>query len=281
MLHTTYSDNGSVAAAGPSDAAPSEADILAAFKKSVAAVATRRASGSGANTLPALDVPDGGHVEPVETMPALTFDLGQAAEFIRLLEPRLAGASGWDTMVTFQTADDDKKRKNHKLTRVINATLLDAITAPDPQDGDEWKIRNLLTLNGLRTAIWVTINETNLYGRKAANIRRVRAIWQEDDNGFAGTYPLKPSIVVETSPGHFHRLWLLEGADDLSFTEHRGVMERMVADYGSDKGAKDLERVLRVPGFYHQKREPFLVRIVEASGERYSREEILRAFPRL
>ena len=32
--------------------------------------------------------------------------------------------------------------------------------------------------------------------RKIANLERVRAIWQDDDNGFQGKYPLFPSIVV-------------------------------------------------------------------------------------
>jgi hypothetical protein len=56
-------------------------------------------------------------------------------------------------------------------------------------------------------------------------------------------------------------------------------MERMVADYGSCKGAKDIARVLRVPGFLHRKGIPHLVRIISAPGHRYSREEILAAFP--
>ena len=33
-------------------------------------------------------------------------------------------------------------------------------------------------------------------------------------------------------------------------------MERMISDYGSDPGAKDVSRVLRVPGFFHLKGEP-------------------------
>ena len=34
-----------------------------------------------------------------------------------------------------------------------------------------------------------------------------------------------------------------------------------------------------MPGFYHLKGEPYLVRIIEASGKRYSRDEVLKAFP--
>jgi hypothetical protein len=34
--------------------------------------------------------------------------------------------------------------------------------------------------------VYVTVNETNLIGRKSENIKRVRAIWQEDDEGHGG-----------------------------------------------------------------------------------------------
>jgi hypothetical protein len=57
-------------------------------------------------------------------------------------------------------------------------------------------------------------------------------------------------------------------------------MERMIETYGSDKNAKDLCRVLRVPGFLNRKHgDPHQVRIVSSPGWRYSRAEILAAFP--
>jgi putative DNA primase/helicase len=88
--------------------------------------------------------------------------------------------------------------------------------------------------------------------------------------------------VVETSPGHHHRYWLTSWpADDQGGADHAAVMERMIQSYGSDKGAKDICRVLRVPGFLHRKAEPHMVRIVTAPGHRYSRDEILTAFPPL
>ena len=33
----------------------------------------------------------------------------------------------------------------------------------------------------------------------------------EDDDGYEGGFPIEPSLVVETSPGHFHRYWLVDG----------------------------------------------------------------------
>jgi hypothetical protein len=51
---------------------------------------------------------------------------------------------------------------------------------------------------------------------------------------------------------------------------------------GRGRRAEDIVRVravFRVPGFWHRKRAPFMVRIVEASGQRYTRERILATFP--
>src|SRR5262249_33542591 len=58
-------------------------------------------------------------------------------------------------------------------------------------------------------AVFVAVNETDGSGRCKENIRRVRAVFQEDDNGYRGSFPLGPSIVVESLPGRFHRYWLV------------------------------------------------------------------------
>ena len=54
----------------------------------------------------------------------------------------------------------------------------------------------------------------------------------------------------------------------------------MIETYGSDRNAKDICRVLRVPGFLNRKHgDPHQVRVVSSPGWRYSRAEILAAFP--
>ncbi len=113
-------------------------------------------------------------------------------------------------------------------------------------------------------------------GRKAENIQRIRAIWQDDDEGYDGVFPLEPSIIVSTSPGKFQRLWF---SDSLSKEDFKALMRTMVVEYGSDKRAADISRVLRLPGFHHTKAERYLVTIVEASGKRYGRDALLKAFP--
>ena len=56
-------------------------------------------------------------------------------------------------------------------------------------------------------------------------------------------------------------------------------MKRIVESYDSDKNAKDIARVLRLPSFLHRKGKPHLVRIIAANGKRYDRKEIIAAFP--
>jgi hypothetical protein len=187
-------------------------------------------------------------------------DAKQSLQFLTLLNPKTLD-------FTFQTFPDNKSIKDPSLTRVIQSPAYNELTG----------------LHARGAGVYVTVNETDGKGRKAENIVRICAVWQEDDDGFDGPFPLNPSIVVETSPGHFHRYWLVDGdwpADEQGRADFASTMERMVNSYGSDKNAKDLCRVMRVPGFLHRKTDtPHLVRIVEASGCRYSRAEIVTAFP--
>ena len=66
----------------------------------------------------------------------------------------------------------------------------------------------LNALNKQGAAIFVTVNATDGKGRKAENITRIRAIWQDDDVGYQGDFPLQPSMIVSSSPGKFQRYWL-------------------------------------------------------------------------
>lgn len=186
-------------------------------------------------------------------------DLAQAAEFLALLDE---SAGAW----TFQTFDDDKRRKDKRLAQIINAPLEDAA-------------EELSALSRRGAGVFVTVNETDGKGRKVANIRRIRAVWHEDDEGVPRAFPLAPSIQVASSAGKFHRYWLVE--DDLTTCQFRGVMNTLVEDYGSDPNAKDLARVMRLPGFPNQKTAyaaPFVVRLLD-SGPTYTAAEIVAAFP--
>ena len=184
-------------------------------------------------------------------------DAEPARRFLKLLDPEAKH-------FTFQTFHDKKPATKPELARVVESPAKE----------------ELLQLHADGAGVYVTVNQTDGKGRKAENATRIRAVFQEDDGGHGGPFPLEPSLIVETSPGHFHRYWLTDWpADEQGRKDFAAVMERMVESYGSDKNAKDIVRVLRVPGFLHRKGDPHLVRIVEARGRRYTQDEILAAFP--
>ena len=180
-----------------------------------------------------------------------------ASVFLSLLDPDAS-------FFTFQIVPEPKLRPTGLPPQLLHGSFQDILPT-------------LTTLNKQGAAIFVSVNATDGKGRRAENIIRTRCIWQDDDDGFRGVFPLEPSIIVSTSPGKFQRYWLTEG---LSKDDYSAVMRTMVEQHGSDKQAgADIARVLRVPGFYHRKAEPYLVRIIEASGKRYAPEEVLKAFP--
>ena len=186
----------------------------------------------------------------------------EISRFLKLLDPQSKGS-------TFQTFHDHKPPMKSELAKVVNPPAKDEVQR----------------LHKLGAGIYVTVNETDLKGRKSENITRIRAVWHEDDNNYGGEFPLTPSLIVETSPAHFHRYWFVSDdwpADEQGRADFAAVMERMVESYGSDKNAKDITRVLRVPGFLHRKNgTPHLVHIVATSERRYSRAAIMAAFPKV
>jgi hypothetical protein len=195
-----------------------------------------------------------------------TIDKSQFEHFLRLLDPN----AGWFTHQTFTDCEKNKPSPDPRA-KVFN---LPPFTFS----------KTILDLYRDGAGVWVTVNDTQGNGRKAIDVTRVRAVWQEDDDGYEGEYPLEPSLVIETSPGRYHRYWLVAGewlADEQGRKDFASVMACMVACYGSDKGAKDISRCLRMPGFQHRKdlANPHIVRIVGGNRRRYTRAQILEAFP--
>lgn len=205
-----------------------------------------------------------------------------AKGFLRVLDPTTEA-------FTFQTFDDNKERKAERkalsaklkaegrkaeadqalkdpLAEIIHGTL-------------EVCVGRLNRIAELGGGVYVMLNQGDGSGRNNSSLVRMRAVWQDDDAGFEGTYPVDPHIVMETSPGKYQRVWLCDG---LTQEEHRAVMERMIADFGNDKNAKDLARVFRLAGSWHQKdsKNPHqVVLVVSMDRPPYTRDEILAAFP--
>ena len=135
----------------------------------------------------------------------------------------------------------------------------------------------LMELNELGAGVFVTINETDGTGRKAENIVAVRAVFLDLDG--APLEPvmqaeIQPHCVIETSKDRFHVYWLVK---DLPLQQFTSIQLAIAARFTGDKNVKDISRVMRVPGFIHQKHEPFTSRILEIHNElpSYSPEELI------
>ena len=177
----------------------------------------------------------------------LQTDLAQAERFLMLLDEEAE-------QFCFRTFTDDKANKPNPdpLAQIHQGTFADL--AP-----------RLTALNQRGAGVFVTVNATDGRGGKKENIVRVRALWQECDHGDEPTLPVEPHMSVESSPGNRHHYILVDG---LPIDLFGPAQQRLVDDYGSDPSAKDLPRILRLPGFYHLKdpAKPHLVRLIHESG---------------
>jgi len=172
---------------------------------------------------------------------------------------------------TWQLFDDDKDRREPADSRNGRLDDFTSIFARKNREGH---------------GICVTINKTDGRGRKAENIKVRRAVWFEWDRADRPLpqWPISPHIVVSTSPGKYQGIW---ASEPLGQDVFEGALARLT-ELGSDPNATKTTQVLRIPGFFHQKKDeakgltgqPHRVRIVERNDiPRYTEAEIKAAFP--
>ncbi len=154
--------------------------------------------------------------------------------------------------LTFQTFDDTKNN-NRQLARIFHGSLEEHLPA-------------LIELNEQGAGVFFVVNATDLKGRKTENIVRVRALYVDLD----GTplepilsAPLLPHIIIETSPKRYHVYWLIEGLELELFSL---VQKVLIKQFNGDPSVHDLPRVMRLPGFYHRKGQPFMVHVINNDG---------------
>ncbi len=171
----------------------------------------------------------------------------EAHAFINMLAP--------DGIVTFQTFNEDKIRKNMGMARVMHGTLT--------QFWDE-----LVLLNQRGAGIFFMVNQGDgiihpgdKTCRTAKNVLAVRSLFADLDG--APLEPvleaLPPDIVIESSPRRYHTYWLTSDCPLDDFTLRQS---QIALKFSSDKSVCDLPRVMRLPGFLHQKATPFMTRII-------------------
>ncbi len=157
----------------------------------------------------------------------------QARDFLAALAPG-------ETRFTFQTFDDDETKKRPELTRKRHGSLTE-------------RFPELSHLSARGAGVFMTVNRTDLNGRRKENIVAVRALVADLDGAPLSVlerFGLPPHIIVGSSPWRFHLYWRVRGVETAEFT---GLQKRLAALLGSDSNVCDLPRLLRLPGFPHQK----------------------------
>jgi hypothetical protein len=120
---------------------------------------------------------------------------------------------------------------------------------------------DLCNLNQSGYNIFVTINKTDGKDVKGINVNEVRALFADFDNAPLSNLDrihLKPSFTINTSPGKHHAYWLI---DECPLDQFKPMQQKLAHILDSDPAVCDLGRIMRVPGFYHLKGNPFLVSI--------------------
>lgn len=136
--------------------------------------------------------------------------------------------------------------------------------------------RKLRALNAAGAGIFVMVNHGNLLGRRAENVTGVAAYFADlDGSPLPEVWPLPPTVTVESSPGRYHAYWRVSDAPPEHFSR---VQQHIALLLGGDDKVHDLPRVMRLPGYSHQKREPFESRILEINEVTYQHEEVMAAF---
>lgn len=179
--------------------------------------------------------------------------LAEALKFLEALDP-----NGNFTFQTFSESHDAKLRyisgsgrnRRDQLARAVNGSL-------------ERHLRSLVEKNRKGAGVFVMVNEGDGKGRRQRNVARVRAVFAD----FDGTDPTPaleatppPHLVVQSSENGYHAYWRV---NDCGLEEFKPVQGQIATAFGSDPRVCDLPRVMRLPGFYHQKGTPFRSRLIE------------------
>lgn len=186
----------------------------------------------------------------------------------------------WDRPCTFQVFDDVEHRRDPRMAKTLHGSLASL--------ADELERRNL---GG--AGIFITVNETDVAGRRKENISSLRAWWADLDGAAAqGIFqieasPMPPSLVVRSGHG-VHLYWSTEqsltcAGDDARQRAHEEELKCIrlaFAPYGADPAVCEVARVMRLPGFFNRKREPHqLVELLHSSPVRYTQGQVQAAFP--
>jgi hypothetical protein len=131
--------------------------------------------------------------------------------------------------------------------------------------------------------VFVTINETDLKGRKKANVVRARALFADADDAeqtrrcveTIRATGARPTMYVMTSPGKIHPYWC---CDDIPLDQFTALQKALADRLDTDTAPTDLPRVMRLPGTDHLKdpAAPFRVTLGNNAGPRWKVADLIQ-----
>jgi predicted P-loop ATPase len=131
-------------------------------------------------------------------------------------------------------------------------------------DRTEWRsaFMAMKSWNADRYGIFIGVNAGT--GFKDAEIQTVRSIFVDSDEADSdkaaaireAVLAAKPTLLVNTSGDKFHAYWLI---NDLPVAESPAVQKALAIKFGTDRSVINSARIMRVPGFLHQKSAPVRV----------------------
>ncbi len=111
--------------------------------------------------------------------------------------------------------------------------------------------------------IYISMNtlKPEALGRTKRDIAAVRHLYLDLDHDAADSLRLvcgdsripSPSYVLNTSEGKYQVIWKISECDP---DRAENLQQSMAIEFGADRAATDVTRVLRIPGFYNHKYDP-------------------------
>lgn len=127
--------------------------------------------------------------------------------------------------------------------------------------------------NNAGYGIFTMVNASDGIGRKLDNIASCRvALLDLDGVSAPADYSRAvqqipaPAFAVESSPSKYHVYWSVNPYNDAA--RYSSIQRKLRTKFSGDPKISDPTRVMRVPGFYHLKDEPYLTHCWSTGGAR-------------
>jgi len=137
-------------------------------------------------------------------------------------------------------------------------------------------------LNKVGAGVFFTPNQYPGGSRQAKDCKGVNAWYMEIDDipkpeqiQRIKAAPIAPSVIVETGKS-YHCYWMAENGTIENFKK---IAKGLVAHFDSDPAVADIARILRVPGYKHNKKEPVDVKLISINAATQTEQDMMEAYP--